>query len=527
MLWGLPWREWMPSICEAREEFKLPKETSKLVMKNALLWKVYEYIEQSTTNIAKQSDNDLYLEKCRRLNDEWIDRMTERLLAIYGVTADEALVSFSKSKFILDPEAVSISDEEAISFLKGLLATCLLDGGLDARMSVVLGKLRRFLSLSLQKYMDEVEGKVVAQVVSGETPLAMAKYTLADYTAGGDSLLSSPDKAIEAADDIMQTRSVDSDYDRLDSPSNSITSNASLSSQSTNLNAQHSTNVTTRRSLLVGVGALIGGLALGVTAGMAAPVLVPFIAGLAGATASSSLILGVTSAAGVLFGAGGAGFTAYRVHSRYRDVKEFEFVPLALQNRLSVMVGVSGWLRSMNDVYDPWRLGSRIRSSDTASTSDAPNASEIGSNSQLDDSNISNITSKMEGVHLENVAMESDNASMVSSSSFASATDHALLTSRDRFALKYETEAFQELGTAIADFVATSAVTSATVGILKTTALATAVSAVFYPMAVIQAGLLIDNPWSVCINIAHRAGLILADAIRTRAHGHRPVCFLL
>lgn len=189
------------------------------------------------------------------------------------------------------------------------------------------------------------------------------------------------------------------------------------------MEAQHLSATTSKRNMLVGVGAVVGGVALGMSAGFAVPVLMPMIAALFGATSSASAVIGISSLFGVLFGAGGAGFTGYRVHSRYRDVKEFKFNRICVNSRIRVFLGVSGWITCDEDITNPWEF----------------------------------------------------------------------VTFRDTYALEVEKQAFMDLGTAIRDFLMSTAVSSFTISVLKTTALATAVGAIVWPMAVIQTGLIIDN----------------------------------
>ncbi|KZO94694.1 DUF726-domain-containing protein [Calocera viscosa TUFC12733] len=66
-----------------------------------------------------------------------------------------------------------------------------------------------------------------------------------------------------------------------------------------------------------GGGLIIGGVALGVTGGLAAPALLPFIPFLT--AASAPIVLGT------LFGLAGGGLTGYRVRNRWAGVEEFEF----------------------------------------------------------------------------------------------------------------------------------------------------------------------------------------------------------
>lgn len=92
------------------------------------------------------------------------------------------------------------------------------------------------------------------------------------------------------------------------------------------------------------------------------------------------------------------------------------------------------------------------------------------------------------------------------------------------YALQFEKERLLDLGSALERFVLSSSASIATTQLLMTqAALAGAVSAIMFPVAVLQLGDLIDNPWSVGMDRAKLAGRILADVIRNRVHGHRPI----
>ena len=94
---------------------------------------------------------------------------------------------------------------------------------------------------------------------------------------------------------------------------------------------------------------------------------------------------------------------------------------------------------------------------------------------------------------------------------------------RDVFALECEKEAFQNLGSALKRLAIGTAMTVAAKHAIINTTLQTAIAALAWPVAMLQATSFIDNSWSVCLNISKKAGLILADVIRNRAHGHRPL----
>lgn len=321
---------------------------------------------------------------------------TKRWRAEYRRRIEHAFATSLADATTSEDEEIAIGDgsaEEKSAFLLNLLAISLCEYGFDARTAAVMDGLSTSLGMSREDYARAVEGLLAEQLKKG--------------------------------------------YLR----------------EQQDLNAQSTAAGRLKKKMLVGLGAVSGGVALGLTAGLAAPVVLPALAAvfgaayLAGATATTLFI--------AVFGVGGAGLTKYKVERRYLDIKDFEFVPVAVAVRMRVAIGISGWIREEEDVTLPW-------------------------------------------------------------------TNLASLTI-DVYAIRCQIEAFQELGSALKTIMTNAAVKYAAVGVIKTTALSAAVAAMMWPAAVLQVAKLIDNPWSVCANIAEREGLILADALKKRVHGRRPV----
>lgn len=72
--------------------------------------------------------------------------------------------------------------------------------------------------------------------------------------------------------------------------------------------------------------------------------------------------------------------------------------------------------------------------------------------------------------------------------------------------------------------LATEVITLTAQEILKHTLLQALLSALAWPMALTRLGYLIDNPWSIALDRAKLAGLVLADSLLMRSYlGFRPV----
>ncbi|KAF2027740.1 DUF726-domain-containing protein [Setomelanomma holmii] len=135
---------------------------------------------------------------------------------------------------------------------------------------------------------------------------------------------------------------------------------------------QASNDAATRR-WKVGLAAVGGAVLIGVTGGLAAPLLA---AGLG--TVMGGLGLGVVSTylgalvgssvlVGSLFGAYNAKMTGKLMKQYAQEVRDFEFLPVEDEedardpakrerHRLRVTIGVSGWLSSPSDVFKPWEV---------------------------------------------------------------------------------------------------------------------------------------------------------------------------
>ncbi|XP_013916127.1 PREDICTED: transmembrane and coiled-coil domain-containing protein 4-like [Thamnophis sirtalis] len=100
-----------------------------------------------------------------------------------------------------------------------------------------------------------------------------------------------------------------------------------------------------KRYLLIGLATVGGGTVIGLTGGLAAPLVATgaaAIIGTAGATALGS-VAGV-AIIGSLFGAAGAGLVGYKMKKRVGAIEEFEFLPLTEAKQLHITIAITGWL---------------------------------------------------------------------------------------------------------------------------------------------------------------------------------------
>lgn len=224
----------------------------------------------------------------------------------------------------------------------------------------------------------------------------------------------------------------------------------------------------TARRWKMGVAGVAGAALIGITGGLAAPLLASglgtVLGGIGlGATATAGY-LGALAGSGVLvgslFGAYGAKMTSKAMEKYTRDVEDFAFVPIQKPGeseidarRLRIAIGISGWLGEKDDVVKPWRC--------------------IG-------------------------------------------------PGQETFALRFEQEALMNLGNALTSLVTSAAWSYAKSEIIKRTVFA-ALTAGLWPLGLLKARHIIDNPWSTANQRAQKAGEVLADALINKAQGERPV----
>ncbi|XP_062961209.1 transmembrane and coiled-coil domain-containing protein 4 isoform X2 [Cynocephalus volans] len=102
-----------------------------------------------------------------------------------------------------------------------------------------------------------------------------------------------------------------------------------------------------KRYLLIGLATVGGGTVIGVTGGLAAPLVAAGAATIIGSAGAAAL----GSVAGIavmtsLFGAAGAGLTGYKMKKRVGAIEEFTFLPLTEGRQLHITIAVTGWLAS-------------------------------------------------------------------------------------------------------------------------------------------------------------------------------------
>ncbi|KAL2142614.1 hypothetical protein VTI28DRAFT_1005 [Corynascus sepedonium] len=215
-----------------------------------------------------------------------------------------------------------------------------------------------------------------------------------------------------------------------------------------------------RRYVMMGLATVGGGLVIGLSAGLLAPVI-----GMGLAAGFTTIGIGGTS--GFLAGAGGAAIITSSAaasgsiigvraaNRRTGAVKTFEYRPLHNNKRVNLIVTVSGWM-----------------------------------------------TGKVDDVRLP-----------------FSTVDPVM---GDLYSVLWEPEMLTTMGDTI-NILATEALTQGLQQVLGSTILVALMAALQVPVVLSKLSYLIDNPWAVSLDRATMAGLILADSLIDRNLGTRPV----
>ncbi|KAG2221428.1 hypothetical protein INT45_005233 [Circinella minor] len=217
-----------------------------------------------------------------------------------------------------------------------------------------------------------------------------------------------------------------------------------------------------RRYIMIGLATIGGGLILGLSAGLMAPVIAGGIGTIlttVGVTGTSTFLGGTASIALITGGATAIGGTK-RMRKRMKMINTFEFSPVTVDENVSCIVSISGWLP-------------KGATKDTAALPFSTLDSIMG----------------------------------------------------DHYTLYWEPEMLEALGSGLKIF-ATEAVTFSIQQALAHTIMGALLAGLAWPLALTKLGYLVDNPWNNGLDRARLAGLILADSLMNRNLGARPVTLI-
>lgn len=115
-----------------------------------------------------------------------------------------------------------------------------------------------------------------------------------------------------------------------------------------------------KKYVAVGLASLGGGLIIGLTGGLAAPVVVSSVSAMIGAGSVAMSATAISGIVGSLFGIGGAGLVQSKMKNRIGDLEEFSFESLSPDNdqtSLTITIAISGWIidDSEEQFLKPWK----------------------------------------------------------------------------------------------------------------------------------------------------------------------------
>ncbi|GAA6060319.1 hypothetical protein JCM10212_000416 [Sporobolomyces blumeae] len=211
-----------------------------------------------------------------------------------------------------------------------------------------------------------------------------------------------------------------------------------------------------------GAGFVLGGVAIGLTGGLAAPALAPVLAGTFGIAAFSGA--GGAVLIGTLLGLGGGGLAGYRTHRRMKGLEEVSFEPIKSKDAqelpqipsLTATIVASGFLLDPKDSTEPW------------------------------------------------VSTYSDQQV-------------------DAYALKADPQTFLEAGKALESYLKNKLISMGGTEVIKRTALGAVYAGVALPLTVWQTtSMALDSDFTRCKEKAKKAGILLAEILEKSVQGKRP-----
>ncbi|KAF8163488.1 DUF726-domain-containing protein [Crassisporium funariophilum] len=226
----------------------------------------------------------------------------------------------------------------------------------------------------------------------------------------------------------------------------------------------HAERGKTLRVMGMGLGAIAGGVLVGVTGGLAAPLVGAGVATFLGFFGIGGSLLGILAGGlagssvvcGTLFGVYGANSTANMVERHTKEVSDLAVLPIRNTKKgydsLGTRLCVSGWLSSKEDIIAPWTI----------------------------------------------------------------------FNGDDTFALQWETKALEELSTALMVLIKSQAMQYVKGEIIKRTIFAALMNSLA-PLALLNVGQIIDNPWMNAKALAIKTGAVLGELLENRVFGNRPV----
>ncbi|KAK6360198.1 hypothetical protein TWF730_006349 [Orbilia blumenaviensis] len=282
------------------------------------------------------------------------------------------------------------------------------------------------------------------------------------------------------------------------------------------------------RRIKIGIAGVAGAAVIGITGGLAAPLVAAGIG-----TVMSGIGLGATAAAGylgalagsgalvgALFGAYGGKMTGEMMQRYSQEVEDFGFV--------KVKPGVPDLLPSGEGEEGEEGPAPPLPPRPSSSSPPLPPRPSSSSPPATTFDEIQASAEKEEKQREKAREEDSRLALTIGISGWITSPQHfvtpwrSLSSHTDVYALRWESTALMDLGTALTSMLKTYGFAYLKIEIIKRTVLATLMAAM-WPILLLKVGKVVDNPFNIAKTRAEKAGRILADALINRVQGNRPV----
>lgn len=301
------------------------------------------------------------------------------------------------------------------------------------------------------------------------------------------------------------------------------------------------------RKWKVGLASVAGAAIIGVTGGLAAPLVAAGVGSVMGglglgATAAAGYlgsVAGSTLLVGGLFGAYGGKMTGQMMDRYAREVEDFAFLPI--RESLANIDKKSEQLKA-DEAKESTKDKERDVGTDDSANRGVENEEKLSAkkrntlNGKCDDqasatqSADQNIVSVDDGAALDDPGHRRLRVTIGISGWLTSKEEvvtpwRVLGTGTEVFALRWELEPLLNLGNSITTMISSTAWGYAKSEMVRRTIFAELMSAM-WPIALLQVSRVVDNPFSIARARAEKAGEVLADALINKAQGERPVTLI-
>ncbi len=291
------------------------------------------------------------------------------------------------------------------------------------------------------------------------------------------------------------------------------------------------------RKWKVGLASVAGAALIGVTGGLAAPLVAAGVGSVMGglglgATAAAGYlgtVAGSTVLVGGLFGAYGGRMTGQMMDNYAREVEDFAFLPVRKDGK-----DIDVDEEEKKEEADIAKKTESVEKTLTDESGVQPPQTREGA-SMAKEAIRDSKTKATEKTQEEKEGVEDPAhrrlrvtigiTGWLTSKSEVVTPWRVLGHASEVFALRFELEALMNLGNSMTAMVSSAAWGYAKSELIKRTIFAQLASAL-WPVALLQVARVVDNPFSLARSRAEKAGEVLADALINKAQGERPVTLI-